>query len=263
MSQPPVPPAPSFSLADQVVVLTGGAGLYGSGLAAHLAAAGATLILAARNVAALEAVAAEERARGRTVHARRFDQADEASILALRDGVLAEFGRVDGLVNNAVARTMKTLDGPLAEWEASMKTNATGVFAVTRAFGEAMARRGSGSIVNIGSIQGLVGPDLSLYEGLNMGALPDYFFHKAGLANLTRYFAAHYGPRGVRVNCVAPGGFYSGQPPTFVERYARATYLGRMADPDDLGGPVVFLLSSAARYVTGVHLPVDGGYSAH
>lgn len=259
----PHPPAPGFSLAGKVVLLTGGAGLYGRGLAAQLAAAGATLVLASRNVAALEEVAAAERALGRTVHARPLDQAEESSILQLRDRLLQEFGRIDGLVNNAVARPMKSPDAPLADWAASMQTNATGLFAISRAFGAVMAERGSGSIVNIGSIQGMVGPDFSLYEGLNMQAIPDYFFHKAGMVNLTKFFAARYGPQGVRVNCVSPGGFLSGQHPTFVERYAKATYLGRMADENDLGGPVIFLLSDAARYVTGVNLPVDGGYTAH
>jgi NAD(P)-dependent dehydrogenase (short-subunit alcohol dehydrogenase family) len=254
---------PGFSLAGRIILLTGGAGLYGRGLAAQLAAAGATLILASRNVEALEKVAVEERALGRTVHARPLDQAEESSILRLRDSVLAEFGRIDGLVNNAVARPMKTADAPLADWEASMKTNATGLFALTRAFGDSMAAHGAGSIVNIGSIQGMVGPDNSLYEGLNMHAIPDYFFHKAGMVNLTRFFAAHYGPRGVRVNCLSPGGFLSGQHPTFIERYSNATFLRRMADEQDLGGPVIFLLSDAARYVTGVNLPVDGGYTAH
>jgi len=254
---------PGFSLAGRIILLTGGAGLYGRGLAAQLAAAGGTLILASRNVEALEKVAVEERALGRTVHARPLDQAEESSILRLRDSVLTEFGRIDGLVNNAVARPMKTADAPLADWEASMKTNATGLFAITRAFGETMAAHGAGSIVNIGSIQGMVGPDNSLYEGLNMHAIPDYFFHKAGMVNLTRFFAAHYGPRGVRVNCLSPGGFLSGQHPTFVERYSNATFLRRMADEQDLGGPVIFLLSDAARYVTGVNLPVDGGYTAH
>jgi NAD(P)-dependent dehydrogenase (short-subunit alcohol dehydrogenase family) len=259
----PSPAAPGFSLAGKIVLLTGGAGLYGRGLAAQLAASGARLILASRDVAALEKVAAEERLRGHAVAVHALDQGDEASILRLRDWAQAEFGRIDGLVNNAVARPMKTFDAPLADWEASMKTNATGLFALTRAFGELMAANGSGSIVNIGSIQGVVGPDNTLYEGLNMHAIPDYFFHKAGMVNLTRYFAAHYGPRGVRVNCVSPGGFLSGQPPAFVERYARATFLRRMADEQDLGGPVIFLLSEAARYVTGTNLPVDGGYTAH
>lgn len=252
-----------FSLTGKVVLLTGGAGLYGRGLAAQLAAAGARLILASRDVASLEKVAAEERSRGHTVTAHALDQGDEASILELRDWVQAKFGRIDGLVNNAVARPMKTLDAPLADWEASMKTNATGLFALTRAFGNTMAAQGTGSIVNIGSIQGMVGPDNTLYEGLAMQAIPDYFFHKAGMLNLTRYFAAQYGPRGVRVNCVSPGGFLSGQHPTFVERYARATFLRRMADERDLGGPVIFLLSEAACYVTGTNLPVDGGYTAH
>ena len=253
----------TFSLAGKNILLTGGAGLYGRGLAARLARTGTQLILAARNVEALEQVAAEERARGHTVHARQFDQSDEASILRLRDDVLAEFGQVDGLINNAVARPMKSASAPLSDWEASMKTNATGLFCITRAFGDEMARRRAGCIVNIGSIQGMVGPDFSLYSGLNMNPIPDYFFHKGGMVNLTRFFAAHYGPQGVRVNCVSPGGFFEGQPPAFVERYERATFLRRMADSDDLGGPVIFLLSEAARYVTGINLPVDGGYTAH
>lgn len=257
------PPFPHFSLAGQTILLTGGAGLYGRGLAAHLAQSGATLLLASRNVAALEEVAREERALGHAVHVLPLDQAEESSILSLRDRVQEEFGPLDGLINNAVSRPMKSPDAPLADWESSMQTNATGLFALTRAFGDLMAEQGRGSIVNIGSIQGMVGPDLSLYEGLNMEVIPDYFFHKAGMINLTRFFAAHYGPRGVRVNCLSPGGFFSGQNPAFVERYQRATFLRRMADQHDLGGPVVFLLSDAARYVTGINLPVDGGYTAH
>ncbi|HRP05499.1 MAG TPA: SDR family oxidoreductase, partial [Opitutaceae bacterium] len=216
-----------------------------------------------RNLAALQKVADEENDVGHHVHAFPLDQGDEHSVLALRDNVLSKFGCIDGLVNNAVARPMKTPDAPLSDWEESMKTNATGLFAITRAFGEVMAARGAGSIVNIGSIQGMVGPDYTLYEGLGMNAIPDYFFHKAGMVNLTRFFAARYGPRGVRVNCLSPGGFLSGQPAEFIKRYARETFLQRMADDDDLGGPVVFFLSDASRYVTGTNLPVDGGYTAH
>lgn len=244
-------------------MLTGGAGLYGRGLATSLARAGATLILASRNLADLERVAAAENSAGGNVSALAFDQSQEASILRLRDQVKERWGAPDGLVNNAVARPMKSPDAPLADWEASMRTNATGLFALTRAFGDLMAANGRGSIVNVGSIQGMVGPDYALYEGLNMHAIPDYFFHKAGMVNLTRFFAARYGPRGVRVNCVSPGGFLSGQPQAFVERYAARTFLRRMADDTDLGGPIVFLLSDAARYITGANLPVDGGYTAH
>ena len=253
----------TFSLSGQVVVLTGGAGLYGHGLASQLAAAGSTLVLASRNTEALQKVADAERKRGFDVHVRSLDQDQEASVVALRDSVLKDFGRVDGLVNNAVGRPMKRMQDPAASWEASMRTNATGLFLISRAFGDAMAAQGHGSIVNIGSIQGMIGPDFTLYEDTAMGAAPDYFFHKGGMINLTRYLASHYGPKGVRVNCLSPGGYYDGQPEKFVERYKRKTYLRRMAGDDDLGPPVIFMLSEAARYITGANLPVDGGYTAN
>ena len=251
-----------FSLQGKVVVLTGGAGLYGRGLAAVLAEAGATLVLASRDRAALEKVAAEERKRGYAVEAEQLDQGDEKSVLALRDRVMARHGRVDGLVNNAVARPMSGPTDALARWEESMRVNATGLFAISRAFGEVMQARRSGSMVNIGSIQGMVGANLFLYEGTGIGTVPDYFFHKGGMLNLTRYLAALWGPSGVRVNCISPGGFYNNHDPVFVKRYSQMTMLGRMANDTDLGGAVVFLLSDAASYITGANLPVDGGYTA-
>jgi NAD(P)-dependent dehydrogenase (short-subunit alcohol dehydrogenase family) len=256
-------PSELFSIRGRVVVLTGGAGLYGRGLAAMLAEAGATLVIASRDIGKLYQVAAEETARGHSVHAEPLDQADEQSVLALRDRVLAKFGRVDGLVNNAVARPMKSPDAPVSAWEESLRVNATGLFLMTRAFGEAMCSRKGGSIVNIGSIQGMIGPSLELYAGTSMGTPPpDYFFHKGGMENLTRYYAGIYGPYGVRVNCLAPGGFFNHQPEPFLTRYHEHTMLGRMADERDLGGAVIFLLSNAAKYITGVNLPVDGGYTA-
>ena len=251
-----------FSLKGKVILLTGGAGLYGRGLTAFLAGAGATLIIASRQRAALDMVAAEERARGYLVEAEELDQGDESSVLALRDRVISRHGRIDGLVNNAVLLPMSGPDDTLARWEESMRVNATGLFAITRAFGEIMAQRKSGSIVNIGSIQGMVGANLWLYEGTNIKTVPDYFFHKGGMLNLTRYFAALLGTSGVRVNCLSPGGFYNDQDAAFVKRYEAMTMLGRMARDTDLGGAVVFLLSDASAYVTGANLAVDGGYTA-
>src|SRR5436309_2562705 len=127
-----------FSVRGKIIVLTGGSGLYGRGLAAMLAEAGATLVIASRGLEKLQQVAAEETARGFTVHAEQLDQSDEKSVLALRDRVFAQFGRVDGLVNNSVARPMKSPADPVSAWEESMRVNATGLFLVTRAFGEAM-----------------------------------------------------------------------------------------------------------------------------
>lgn len=252
-----------FSLQGRTLLLTGGAGLYGRGLAAMLAATGARLILAARDVAKLQKVADEETALGRTVIAEQLDQGDEASIVALAERVHEKFGALDGLVNNAVLRPMKGTNGAAEQFAESMKVNATGVMLMHRHFGRKMAEAGRGSIVNIGSIQGMIGPSYELYQGAGMGDLPpDYFFHKGGMENLTRFYAALYGPSGVRVNCLAPGGFFNNQPEPFLQRYCEHTMLGRMADDTDLGGAVIFLLCDASRYITGVNLPVDGGYTA-
>lgn len=253
----------SFSLQDKVVLLTGGAGLYGRTLAASLAEAGATLIIASRDGSKLQVVAEEECAKGHKVFAESFDQGDEASIIALKERLTGRFGALHGLVNNSVLRPMKGANGSVEQFAESMRVNATGVMLMHRHFGAAMAEAGRGSIVNIGSIQGMIGPSYELYTGTAMGDMPpDYFFHKGGMANLTRFYAALFGAKAVRVNCLAAGGFFNNQPELFVQRYSEHTMLGRMADDTDLGGSVIFLLSDASRYVTGVNLPVDGGYTA-
>lgn len=252
-----------FHLQEKIVLLTGGAGLYGRGLAADIAGAGATLIVASRGLAGCQAVADEENARGGHVFAESYDQGDEASILGLRDRIVERFGRLDGLVNNSVARPMSTDRTFLEGWEDSMRVNATGLVLMHEHFGKVLTAQGGGSIVNIGSIYGMVGPHFDFYKGTPMpDPPPDYFFHKGGMINISRYYAALFGRTGVRVNCLSPGGFQAGQPELFQERYNEQTCLGRMGDEKDLGGAVVFLLSEAARYITGANLPVDGGFTA-
>lgn len=253
---------PDFSLKDKVVLLTGAAGLFGSGLARALAGAGATLVIAARNRENLEALVRESMPDA-DVCVETYDQGDEGSITALRDRLSERFGTIHGLVNNSVLRPMRGVNGPAEQFAESMRVNATGLMLMHRVFGEDMAASARGSIVNIGSIQGMIGPSYELYEGTPMGDLPpDYFFHKGGMLNLTRFYAARFGPAGVRVNCVSPGGFFNHQPEAFVRRFSEHTMLGRMADENDLGGAIVFLLSDASVYITGANLPVDGGYTA-
>lgn len=252
-----------FSLKNKVVLLTGGAGLYGRGLSRDIAAAGARLIIASRNKESCEVVAEEIRGDGFEAHGEALDQGSEDSILGLRDRLMEKFGHVDGLVNNSVARPMRGPDDGTETWEESMKVNATGVYLMHRHFGKVMAGQDGGSIVNIGSMMGMIGPSPALYEGTDLGLPPpDYFFHKGGMINLTRYYASIYGAHGVRVNCLSPGGFFHNQPELFLRRYNRQTFLGRMGNDTDLGGAVVFLLSDASLYITGVNLPVDGGYTA-
>ncbi|MFD0872281.1 MULTISPECIES: SDR family oxidoreductase [Paenibacillus] len=254
----------SFSLEGKVAVVSGGSGLYGRQIASALAQAGAITQVTSRNGDKLAEIEADFAARGVQVTARQLDQAEEPSILALRDTLLDVYGRIDILVNNAVLRTMGSWQDPLETFTKSMEVNAAGLFAMTRAFGDVMARQGGGSIINVGSIQGMVGPDAEIYRDVEFhGFVPDYFFHKGGMINFTRFTASYYGKSGVRCNCISPGGMASERtPPAFIESYSRRTFLGRMAGESDLMGSIVFLASDASAYITGVNLPVDGGYTA-
>ena len=255
----------SFSLKGKVALVTGGAGLYGRQIVEALAEADAEVYMASRGIDALEKLAKEHRSKGRRVTALRMDQGDEPSIHAVRDELLRRSQRLDVLVNNAVSRPAKngwTDDAAL--FDESMHVNATGLFMVTRAFGEIMERQRSGSIINIGSMMGMVGVENANYDGTTMqGWYPDYFFHKGGMINLTRFCASYFGRFNVRVNCVSPGGLQTpDHPEPFVRQYNARTQLGRMANETDLKGTIVFLAGDASLYVTGVNLPVDGGYTA-
>lgn len=252
----------SFKLTQKVAVVSGGGGRYGTQIVEALADAGAKTYVASRDLARLEQQASEMRGRGLDVTALELDQSREDSVESLLHAVTRAAGGVDVLVNNAVLRTMSGWESPVKDFARSMEVNATGVFMMTRVFGNHMASRGRGSIINVGSIQGSVGPDFSLYEGLDWGAPPDYFFHKGGMVQLTRYAASQLGPKGVRVNTVSPGGFYDGQDERFVKRYNARTFLGRMANESDLKGVIVFLACDASEYITGANIPVDGGYTA-
>lgn len=251
-----------FSLCGKTVLQMGGTGLLGLSLVSSLSRAGATLVVASRTPHLLGPIAERERSQGRAIETEEVDITSEASLARLRDSVLARHRKIDGLVFNAVTRPMRGMSDELARWAESMATNATGFFATVRTVGDAMAA--GGSIVNIASQMGMIGMNPYLYDNPAGYPPPDYFFHKGGMINLTRYLAAHYAPR-IRVNVVSPGGIFNPdkpQPEGFLKRYAQTTMLGRMADAKEIGGAVVYLLSDASTYVTGINLPVDGGYTA-
>jgi NAD(P)-dependent dehydrogenase (short-subunit alcohol dehydrogenase family) len=252
----------SFRLNVKVAVVTGGAGLYGRQIVEALAEAGARTFMASRNLDKLLAQAEIFHHAGLEVETLRYDQANEQSILQLLQQVIEMAGGVDVLVNNSVRHAMHDWSSSATDFAKSMEVNATGLFLMTRAFGEHMAERGRGSIINIGSIYGVGGPDFTLYEGLDPGMDPDYFFHKGGLLQLTRFAASKLGPRVVRVNAINPGGLFNNQDPRFLQRYNARTFLGRMANDSDLKGAIVFLGSDASQYVTGAVLAVDGGFTA-
>lgn len=254
-----------FKLDGKVALVTGGAGNYGRQMTEALAEAGATVWTASRHLEPNEKLAAELRDAGYDVHADEYDQSDEESIKALLSRMTEKHGGVDILVNNSVLRPFKHYDDPAETFALSLSVNGTGLFLITRAFGDHMAGRGSGSIINIGSYMGDLGCNETLYEGCpeySSHGAPDYYFHKGGMHNLTRFTASYYGPSGVRCNCLSLGGLFNNQPEAFLEQYRKATFLGRMANGTDIKGILVYLASDASLYTTGAVIPVDGGYSA-
>ena len=211
--------------------------------------------------------------RDRPVDADTLEVADVTDRSAL-DRIAERHGAPDVLVNNAgidqppdaAASTYRVEDVPIEDFRQTLDTNLVGTFTATQAFGRLMAEAGRGSIVNIGSLYASQAPDPSFYDHLD--ADPPflkpaaYGASKAGVVNLTRYFARLWGPRGVRVNALSPGGVRGCQDDEFTRKYCSRVPLGRMAEPDDLVGALLFLAGEGARYVTGQELRVDGGFSA-
>ncbi|MBN1437222.1 MAG: SDR family oxidoreductase [Sedimentisphaerales bacterium] len=252
-----------FSLKDKVVLITGGEGKYGSFITAGLGEADARVVTASPFLDDGERVAAELRNKGLDVQARYVDQADHDSIIKLKEQIKQEYSRLDVLVNCAVARPMQTYTSALECWQKSMEINATGLFDITREMADLMAQSGGGTIVNIASMMGMFGPDLSNYEGTDIGTPPpDYFFHKGGMITLTRYLARVLADKNIRVNAVSPGGLIGNQPQRFIENYSKKVPAGRMAKDDDIKGVVVFLASEASAYINGENILMDGGMHA-
>ena len=158
---------------------------------------------------------------------------------------------------------MKSYDASIADFSESMRVNATGSMDILREMAGLIVANGGGSIVNIGSMMGMFGPDLSNYEGTDMGTPPpDYFFHNAGLLNLTRYMAQVLAGKNVRVNCISPGGLFNNQPEAFLNNYCKKVPLKRMANRDDIKGLIVLLASEAGAYINGENILMDGGLNA-
>lgn len=252
-----------LSLKGKVLLVSGGAGNYGRSIAEGLAEAGGTVIIASRNLADCERVAENFRKGGMDVHALQVDQADTASVMTLKNNIIQKFGKLDVFVNNAVSRPMKGYGGPIEQFAESMRVNATGMMFILREMSDLIVQNGGGSVINISSMMGMFGPDLSNYEGTTMGdPPPDYFFHNAGLINLNRYMTQMFAGKNVRFNCISPGGLFNNQPERFLENYCKKVPARRMANNDDIKGLMVLLSSDAGAYINGENILMDGGLNA-
>jgi len=265
----------SFDLTDKVALVTGALGLLGRQHCAALAAAGARVVLTDVNADGLEALAERLRLDGAGgALAVPADITAPDDVNRLRDAVLERFGQLDVLVNNAgiddkfgphAAEESRFENYSLDRFRRQLDVNVTGVFLCCQRLGSVMAERGRGSIVNVASTYGLVAPNQDLYrredgtQGFWKGAA--YPASKGAVLQLTRFLAAYWGERGVRVNALCPGGVEAGQDAYFRARYAERTPLRRMAAPDDYRGALLFLASEASAYMTGASLVVDGGFT--
>ena len=265
----------AFRLDNQTAVVTGACGRLGPIWAQALLAAGA-------RVAALDMPGArptpgfESLAAAYPDHLVRTDCdiTNRASIEAAADAVCSRWSVPAVLVNNAGVDQPPDSGGnrsrieqlPLEQFRRMVEVNLLGTFQVIQVFGARMVAEGRGSIINIGSLYASVSPDQRFYDHL-AGDLPflkspAYGASKAGVVNMTKYFSTLWGPSGVRVNTLSPGGVLGGQDEQFKAKYGSRVPLGRMAVPDDLTGPLVFLATAASSYVTGHELRVDGGFTA-
>jgi len=252
-----------LSLKDKVILVTGGSGKYGQCIVEGLAEADATVITTSRRLESAEETASGFRSKGFDVHAMTVDQTRPVTVDALKKEIMERFGKLDGFVNNAVSRPMKGYESPLVQFNESMQDNATGMFHLLREMTSLITQSGGGSIINIASMMGMKGPDLSNYDGTDMGnPPPDYFFHNAGLINLTRYMARIHAGKNIRFNCISPGGLFNNQPEQFLKNYCKKVPMGRMANRDDIKGLVVLLASEAGAYIDGENILMDGGLNA-
>jgi len=273
-----MPAADLFDLTGKVALISGGAGFLGSQFARAMAESNASVV--ALDIQDPGSTGAAERwgpMLGSRIFFEKCDITDPASTASVVSRVHAEHRTVDVLINCAAIDPKFEQDDKaslaaqhftsfrLSDWQQSLDVNMTGAFLLCQAVCRVFEKQQSGNIINICSTYGLVGPDQRIYndgEELTFVKPVTYSVTKSAVLGLTRYLAAYYRGKNIRVNALTPGGVERDHDEDFVRRYSAKTILGRMARPEDLTGAVIFLASDASSYMTGANLVVDGGWTA-
>jgi len=270
----------AFDLTGRVAIITGGAGMLGQQHAAALAESGAHVVIADRSDESDRVAAQLAESTGIRALGVRVDITVAAEVRAMVETTMDTFGRIDILINNAAltvrgggARSRQYFapfeEYPVELWDEALRVNLTGAFLCCQAVGRIMVERRSGVILNIASDVGNISPDHRIYEGAVSPTTGEpfntpiaYATTKAGIINFTRYLATYWAGKGIRVNCLSPGGVHAGHAAPFVDNLTSRIPLGRMANVDEYKGAVLFLVSDASSYMTGANLIVDGGRTA-
>jgi NAD(P)-dependent dehydrogenase (short-subunit alcohol dehydrogenase family) len=260
-----------FSLANKTAVITGALGLLGRHHCKALSEAGASIVVTDLNDKECKQFACEL---GNGSIGIGADITSYESVTTLRDIAMERYGKVDILVNNAAindkfenpaVEESAFENYPLDAWKKSLDVNITGTFICSQVLGTEMSKVNYGSIINIASTYGVVAPDQSIYKDeaghQTFYKTAAYPVTKAAVISFTRFLAAYWGNKGIRVNSLTPGGIENGQKDFFIKNYSSRTPLGRMAVPGDFKGALIFLASDASAYMTGANLIIDGGWT--
>lgn len=258
-----------FNLEGLTALITGGAGLLATEHAIALGNQGASIILADMHEEKCKAAAKKIAAQHIKVSSFYCDVTKKESWENLLQEVKNEFGKIDILINNAGFTNQSKSAGfdstfedfSLEDWNAIMQVNLTGSFLGCQVIGKHMLENNAGSIINMASLYGVVSPHHDIYEGTGISQPVAYSVSKHGVIGLTKYLAALWAKKNVRVNSITPGGIFNEHTGLFLERFEKLNPIGRMSDKSELRGAIVFLASDASSHVIGHNLIVDGGWT--
>ena len=255
-----------LNIRKENVAVLGGAGMLGASVVEGLSAFNARPIIVDIDYARGNELVEKIVKKGGNAEFFYADMSNPEETINIIESLEESYGAISKWLLSFYPRTEdwsnRLEDVPINSWRINIDNHLNGVCLCASELANRMASRGGGSIVNVGSIYGLVAPNFRNYEGTEMTSPAAYSAIKGGISAYSKYLASYYGTQNVRVNTIIPGGIKNNQPESFVEKYNSKTCLGRLALPEEVASAVIFLLSNGSSYITGVDLPVDGGFLA-